>query len=80
MIGHSDQSLDAVLAILPLTFLWVFSGVPFAGFGTLVTLLLILISLLFLTLGIIGEYVGLIYEEVKQRPNYVVSEKIGIEK
>ena len=66
------------LAILPLLFLWVFSGVPFAGFGTLVTLLLLLISFLFLTLGIIGEYVGLIYEEVKQRPNYVVSEKIGL--
>jgi len=71
-------STISTLAIFPLIFLWIFSGVPFAGFGTLVTLILLLISFLFLTLGIIGEYVGLIYEEVKQRPNYIVSEQIGI--
>ena len=79
IIGLVLSTLSS-LTILPLIFLWVFSGVPFAGFGTLVTLLLLLISFLFLTLGIIGEYVGLIYEEVKQRPNYVVSETIGIQK
>jgi len=77
LIGLSLSTIST-LAIFPLVFLWIFSGVPFAGFGTLVTLLLLLISFLFLTLGIIGEYVGLIYEEVKQRPNYIVSEQIGI--
>jgi len=77
LIGLGLSTLST-LTIFPLIFLWIFSGVPFAGFGTLVTLLLLLISFLFLTLGIIGEYVGLIYEEVKQRPNYVVSEQIGI--
>jgi dolichol-phosphate mannosyltransferase len=28
-------------------------------------------------LGILSEYVGLIYEEVKARPNYLVTEVIG---
>jgi dolichol-phosphate mannosyltransferase len=28
-------------------------------------------------LGLIAEYIGLIYEEVKQRPNFVVSTDIG---
>jgi dolichol-phosphate mannosyltransferase len=40
--------------------------------------MLIGFGLVTLLLGVIGEYVGLIYEEVKRRPNFVVSKKIGI--
>jgi dolichol-phosphate mannosyltransferase len=29
-------------------------------------------------LGLIAEYIGLIYEEVKQRPNFVVTTELGI--
>jgi dolichol-phosphate mannosyltransferase len=62
------------ISILPLFFLWLFVGVPFAGFGTLVGLFLLVFGIVSLMLGILSEYVGLIYEEVKARPNYVVSE------
>jgi len=62
------------ISILPLFFLWFFVGVPFAGFGTLVGLFLLVFGIVSLMLGILSEYVGLIYEEVKARPNYVVSE------
>ena len=62
------------ISILPLFFLWLFVGVPFAGFGTLVGLFLLVFGIVSLMLGILSEYVGLIYEEVKSRPNYVVSE------
>ncbi|MBE7191639.1 MAG: glycosyltransferase family 2 protein [Gordonia polyisoprenivorans] len=53
-------------------------GVPFNGFGTIISIMLIGFGVLTLLLGVIGEYVGLIYEEVKQRPNFVVSRKIGL--
>ena len=71
-------SFVAFFSIVPLLFLWIFAGVPFAGFGTLVSLVLLVVGVLSLMIGILSEYVGLIYEEVKSRPNYIVSEKIGL--
>lgn len=67
-------STISFISIIPLFFLWVFVGVPFAGFGTLVGLFLLVFGIVSLMLGILSEYVGLIYEEVKARPNYLVSE------
>jgi dolichol-phosphate mannosyltransferase len=67
-------SLLSFLSIIPLVFFWLFVGVPFAGFGSLISLFLLLFGVLFLMLGIVSEYIGLIYEEVKLRPNYIVSE------
>jgi dolichol-phosphate mannosyltransferase len=74
-IGLSALSF---ISIVPLSFLWIFSGVPFAGFGTLVSLFLLVLGFLSLMLGILSEYVGLIYEEVKGRPNFIVSNKMGL--
>ncbi len=71
-------SFISFVSIIPLAFLWFFSGVPFAGFGTLVSLFLLVLGFLSLMLGILSEYVGLIYEEVKGRPNFIVSNKIGL--
>lgn len=47
-------------------------GVPPAGFSTLALLQIGFSGTLLLVLGVIGEYVGRIYEEVKRRPLYVV--------
>jgi len=40
--------------------------------------LLLLFGILFSMIGILSEYVGLVYEEVKQRPNFVVRRKVGL--
>jgi len=66
-------------SVIPLSIIWFARGVPFAGFGTLVAVALLVFGLLSLMLGIISEYVGLIYEEVKGRPNFIVSETRGLE-
>jgi glycosyltransferase involved in cell wall biosynthesis len=53
-------------------------GVPFAGFGTLMTVMLIMFGFLFTMLGVVAEYIGLIYDEVKQRPNFIVKGTLGL--
>jgi dolichol-phosphate mannosyltransferase len=70
-------SAFSFLAIMPLAIIWITSGVPFAGFGTIISLFLLVIGILSLMIGILSEYIGLIYEEVKSRPNYIVSEYIA---
>jgi dolichol-phosphate mannosyltransferase len=71
-------SLTSFLSIAVFTYVWVFIGVPFAGFGTIVSVAVLAFGTLTFMLGIIAEYLGLIYEEVKGRPNFVVSEKLGL--
>lgn len=71
-------SMLSLVAIVPLAVLWLFVGVPFAGFGTVISVLLLLFGILSFMIGIVAEYVGLVYEEVKQRPNFVVAEMLGV--
>ena len=47
------------------------------GFTALVALITFLASIQLFFLGVIGEYVGRIYEETKMRPHYVVKKKVG---
>jgi hypothetical protein len=48
------------------------------GFTTLLTMMMFIGGVQLVTIGILGEYVGRIYEEIKQRPLYVISEKLGV--
>ena len=50
------------------------AGRAFTGFATVILLELIIGSLLMVSLGIIGEYIGRIYREIKDRPLYIVSD------
>ena len=52
-------------------------GVALGGFTTVIILLLFLGSLIMISLGIIGYYVGNIYEEIKDRPRYIVADTCG---
>lgn len=71
-------SLFSICLIPVLALIWVFQGVPFAGFGTMVALILLLFGLTAAMLGVVSEYIGLIYEEVKQRPNFIVTRTLNI--
>lgn len=51
---------------------WMFGLVPFEGWAVLVILNLVLGGMTIFTLGIIGEYVWRIYDEVRGKPLYIV--------
>ncbi len=49
------------------------------GFTTLVTLLLFLGGVQLIAIGVLGEYMGRIYDEVKRRPRFIVRNRMGVE-
>jgi polyisoprenyl-phosphate glycosyltransferase len=54
-------------------------GVDRTGFPTLIISIMFFAGIQLISLGVIGEYLGRIYEEVKARPLYLVAEEIGLE-
>jgi polyisoprenyl-phosphate glycosyltransferase len=52
---------------------------PVQGFTTIVIVILFLGGIQMISLGILGEYIGRIYDEVKRRPPWVIQNSAGIE-
>jgi dolichol-phosphate mannosyltransferase len=57
---------------------WV-TGEAITGWASTMTAILFMGAVQLITLGIVGEYVGRIYDEAKRRPLYIVAERIGFE-
>ena len=53
-----------------------FSGTAVEGFTTVILLILLIGSVLMLSLGLIGYYLAQIYNELKNRPRYLISEVV----
>ncbi|MGD9894979.1 MAG: glycosyltransferase family 2 protein [Hyphomicrobiaceae bacterium] len=55
-------------------------GVDVPGFPSLLISVLLLGGIQLISLGVIGEYLGRVYEEVKGRPLYIISESVGFDR
>jgi dolichol-phosphate mannosyltransferase len=71
-------SVVSIISLIPLSWYWIVAGVPFAGFGTVAALIIGTFGFQVLMMGVMSEYIALIYEESKNRPNFIVSETLGI--
>jgi glycosyltransferase involved in cell wall biosynthesis len=52
-------------------------GIDVPGYATIVVGLMFFCGVQMLSIGVLAEYVGRIYEEVKQRPKYLIANKLG---
>ncbi len=71
-------SLSALLYMAYLLTARILGDRTIQGWTSTVVIMLFLGGVQLLSLGVIGEYVGRIFDEVKQRPHYVVAEVLGI--
>ena len=75
VFGVITLLISVVLGIIALV--QKIAGTALGGFTTVIILLLFLGSLIMISLGIIGYYVGNIYEEIKDRPRYIIADTCG---
>ena len=73
LAGLGFAAFSVVLGIQTLV-RWMRGG-SVAGFPTVILLLLILGTFILIGLGVIGEYLARIHEEVRGRPRYLVQER-----
>ncbi len=75
-LGFLIAGLSFVLALI--CGIMKLMGAPFPlGNPTIVILILLMGGIQLISVGILGEYLGRIYEEVKQRPKFIVDRKEG---
>jgi polyisoprenyl-phosphate glycosyltransferase len=77
-VGLTTLIVSALLTIFFLS-LYILGRIIIPGFYWIILLILAFGALQMITMGIIGEYVGRIYEETKMRPLYLIREKIGFD-
>lgn len=78
-LGFAIAAFNA-LAILMVIYLRAFTDAePLEGQATTLVMVLFLGSIQLISLGIIGEYLGRIYTEVRGRPLYILRETLGVE-
>jgi polyisoprenyl-phosphate glycosyltransferase len=55
------------------------TNAPIGGWTSLMTAILFIGGIQLVTIGIIGEYIGRIFDETKNRPLYIIDENLGFE-
>lgn len=72
-------SVGALLYGIFLILRTVFYGIDVPGYASLAVMSLFFNGLIFVGLGILGEYVGRIFLETKRRPLYIVDKRVGFD-
>jgi glycosyltransferase involved in cell wall biosynthesis len=78
LLGFAFAALG--LLFIAVTFVQYFMHRSFpSGWATVVILIALFSGVQLIFLGILGEYIGAIFDEVKRRPHYIVHEKVNFD-
>lgn len=72
-------SAAAFIGIFIVVALKLFTPIPLPGWASMMVCTLLLGGIQLITLGIIGEYIGRIYDEVKRRPLYITQDLLNFD-
>lgn len=74
LVGLITAGLGFLYSVV-IVYSWLRGETPFSGWAPLMIAILLVGGLIMVMLGVIGEYVWRINEEVRKKPNYVVRDK-----
>ena len=72
-------ALFGLIMVIYTVYTWKIYGAP-NGYATIVVLISFMFSVLFVIVGIIGEYIAILFAEIKDRPVYIVKDTANIKK
>ena len=81
-LGIYAGAVSAVLGLILLIYTIVtkvMRGAP-SGYATIIVVICFMFSVLFVLVGIIGVYIGVLFREIKGRPLYIVEETVNFER
>lgn len=67
-------SFSSFIYLIYIIFKTLIYGIDVPGYASIITLILFIGGIIILSCGILGEYIGKIYLEVKNRPMYIINE------
>lgn len=70
-------SVVSLLYFAVVLYQYFFFGIPILGWATIVAIITFIGGIQLLSIGVIGEYIGRIYMQTKNRPLYIVENKYG---
>lgn len=79
-LGIYAGMFSALLGVAVMVYtLFTRAGAP-SGYATIVVLICFMFAMLFVIVGIIGEYIAILFTELKDRPVYIVAETRNVKK
>src|SRR5690606_35349371 len=73
-------AIAALLAVVALVLRVLIYGRDVPGYASLMVVVLFCFSVQMVAFGILGEYVGRLYQESKARPIYLIKQRLGFDK